>query len=73
MSRICIVTGRRPVSGNHVSHAKNRVKRVFSPNLHTKRYWVESLKRYVKLKVSSRGMRTIDKRGIETVLKDIKG
>jgi large subunit ribosomal protein L28 len=73
MSRVCIVTGKRPVTGNNVSHAKNRTRRRFNPNLHTHRFWVESEKRFVKLRLSSKGMRVIDKRGIDAVLADIRG
>jgi large subunit ribosomal protein L28 len=72
MAKICEVTGRTPQVGNNVSHAKNRTKRRFEPNLHKKRFWVEDLKRFVTLRVSSRGIRTIDKIGIEAVLEDIK-
>ncbi len=73
MSRVCIVTGKRPVTGNNVSHANNRTRRRFNPNLHTHRFWVESEKRFVKLRLSSKGMRVIDKRGIDAVLADIRG
>jgi large subunit ribosomal protein L28 len=72
MSRVCQVTGKRPVTGNNVSHAKNRTKRRFLPNLHHHRFWVESEKRFVRLRVSSNGMRTIDKRGIDVVLAEIR-
>lgn len=72
MSQVCQVTGKRPIVGNNVSHAKNRTKRRFSPNLHHHRFWVESEKRFVTLRVSSKGMRTIDKLGIEAVLADIR-
>ena len=72
MSRVCQVTGKRPVTGNNVSHAKNRTKRRFLPNLHNHRFWIESEKRFVSLRVSSKGMRIIDKRGIESVLEDIR-
>jgi large subunit ribosomal protein L28 len=72
MSRVCQVTGKRPMVGNNVSHANNKTKRRFSPNLQEHRFWLESEKRYVKLRVSAKGMRTIDKHGIEKVLKDIK-
>ncbi|MAM69913.1 MAG: 50S ribosomal protein L28 [Gammaproteobacteria bacterium] len=72
MSRVCMVTGKKPVTGNNVSHAKNRTRRRFHPNLHTHRFWVEAEKRFVKLRLSSKGMRVIDKRGIETVLADIR-
>ena len=72
MSRVCQVTGKRPLSGNNVSHAKNRTRRRFLPNLHVHRFWLESEKRFVKLRVSSKGMRIIDKKGIESVLSDIR-
>ena len=68
MSKICEVTGKRPITGNHVSHANNKTKRRFLPNLHTRRFWVPSESRYVRLRVSSKGMRIIDKKGIDTVL-----
>ena len=72
MARVCMVTGKRPQSGNNVSHAKNRTRRRFIPNLHTHRFWVESEKRFVKLRLSSKGMRIIDKLGIDSVLADIR-
>ncbi len=72
MSRVCQVTGKRPMSGNNVSHAKNRTRRRFLPNLHDHRFWVESESRHVKLRVSSHGMRIIDKRGIDAVLREIR-
>ncbi len=72
MSRVCIVTGKRPVAGNNVSHAKNRTRRRFLPNLHAHRFWVESENRYIKLRVSAKGMRIIDKKGIDSVLADIR-
>ena len=72
MSRVCQVTGKRPVTGNNVSHAKNRTKRRFLPNLHNHRFWVESEKRFVSLRLSSKGMRIIDKRGIDAVLEDLR-
>lgn len=68
MSRVCQVTGKRPVAGNNVSHAKNRTRRRFLPNLQSHRFWVESENRFVKLKVSAKGMRIIDKKGIDAVL-----
>ncbi len=73
MSRVCQVTGKRPMSGNNVSHANNKTRRRFLPNLHNKRIWVESEQRYVKLRVSQKGLRIIDKLGIDTVLKDVRG
>ena len=71
MSRVCQVTGKKPMAGNNVSHAKNRTRRRFEPNLHTHRFWVETEKKFVKLRVSAKGMRIIDKKGIETVLADL--
>ena len=72
MSRVCQVTGKKPMTGNNVSHAKNRTKRRFNPNLHTHRFWVDSENRYVKLTLSKAGMRLIDKNGIDAVLADIR-
>lgn len=72
MSKICIITGKRPVTGNNVSHAQNKTKRRFLPNLHTHRFWVENENKYIKLKVSAKGMRIIDKKGIEVVLADLR-
>jgi len=72
MSKVCQVTGKRPVTGNNVSHANNKTKRRFLPNLHTHRFWVEDEGRWVKLRVSQKGMRIIDKKGIEPVLKEIR-
>ena len=72
MSRVCQVTGKRPITGNNVSHANNKTKRRFLPNLHTHRFWVEGEKRFVTLRVSSKGMRIIDKRGIEVVLAEAR-
>lgn len=72
MSKVCQVTGKRPLAGNHVSHANNKVKRRFEPNLHHHRFWVDSENRFVRLRVSSKGMRIIDKQGIEQVLADIR-
>jgi len=72
MSRVCQITGKGPMSGNHVSHANNKTKRRFLPNLHSHRFWVESEQRWVKLRVSTKGLRTIDKRGIDAVLADLR-
>lgn len=72
MSRVCMVTGKKPVTGNNVSHAHNKTRRRFSPNIHSHRFWVESEKRFVKLRVSTKGMRIIDKLGIDSVLTDIR-
>lgn len=68
MSQVCQVTGKRPVTGNNVSHANNKTRRRFSPNLHHHRFWVETEKRFVRLRVSSKGLRIIDKQGIDAVL-----
>ena len=72
MSRVCQVTGKRPISGNNVSHAHNKTRRRFLPNLHTHKFWVESENRFVKLRLSTKGMRIIDKKGIDAVLADIR-
>jgi large subunit ribosomal protein L28 len=72
MSRVCQVTGKGPVTGNNVSHANNRTKRRFLPNLQHHRFWVESEKRFVRLRTSAKGMRIIDKRGIDVVLTEIR-
>ena len=72
MARVCQITGKRTVSGNNVSHANNRTKRTFKPNIHDRRFWVESEKRWVRLRVSHHGLRIIDKKGIESVLKDLR-
>ena len=72
MARVCQVTGKRPVAGNNVSHANNKTRRRFLPNLHTHRFWVESEKRWVKLRVSTKGLRIIDKKGIDAVLAELR-
>jgi len=72
MSRVCQVTGKRPQSGNNVSHAKNRTRRRFLPNLHTHKFWVETENRWVKLRLSAKGMRIIDKNGIDAVIADMR-
>lgn len=72
MSRVCQVTGKRPSSGNNVSHANNKTRRRWLPNLHTHRFWLESEKRFVRLRVSTRGLRTIDKVGLEKVVADLR-
>ena len=71
MARVCQVTGKKPRVGNNVSHANNKTKRRFLPNLHYRRFWVESQNRWVRLRVSGAGLRTIDKNGIEAVLADL--
>jgi large subunit ribosomal protein L28 len=72
MSKVCQVTGKRPVTGCNVSHAHNKTPRRFLPNLHYHRFWVESENRWVRLRVSTKGMRIIDKLGIDAVLGDIR-
>ena len=72
MARVCQVTGKRPMSGNNVSHAHNKTRRRFLPNVHSHRFWMESEQRYVKLKVSTKGLRIIDKLGIEKVVADLR-
>jgi large subunit ribosomal protein L28 len=72
MSRVCQVTGKGPKTGNTVSHANNRKRRRFLPNLHTQRFWLETERRFVSLRVSTRGLRTIEKRGIEVVVADLR-
>ena len=72
MSRVCQLTGKGPTTGNNVSHAKNRTRRRFLPNLHTHRIWVESEKRYVKLRLATKGLRMIDRDGIDSVLAKLR-
>lgn len=72
MAKVCQVTGKKPMTGNKVSHANNKTRRRFEPNLHEHRIWVPSQNRFVTLRVSSKGLRTIDKKGIEAVLADIE-
>jgi large subunit ribosomal protein L28 len=72
MSRVCQVTGKRPVTGNNVSHANNKTRRRFLPNLQQHRFWVESENRWVRLRISAKAMRTIDKNGIDAVLADLR-
>ena len=72
MAKVCQVTGKRPAVGNNRSHARNATRRRFLPNLHTHRFWVESEKRFIKLRISTKGMRIIDKVGIDSVLADIR-
>lgn len=73
MSKVCQVTGKRPITGNNVSHAHNKTRRRFLPNLHYHRFWVESEKRWIRLRISTKGMRIIDKQGIDTVLSELRG
>ncbi|PID43344.1 MAG: 50S ribosomal protein L28 [Gammaproteobacteria bacterium] len=72
MSKVCQVTGKRPITGNNVSHANNKTKRRFLPNLQSHRFWIEGEKRFVKLRVSTKGMRIIDKKGIDKVLTEMR-
>jgi large subunit ribosomal protein L28 len=72
MSRVCQVTGKKPMLGNNVSHANNKTRRRFLPNLQYRRFWVEAENRWVSLRVSQAGLRTIDRKGIETVLAEIR-
>lgn len=73
MSKVCQVTGKKPIVGNSVSHSNIKTKRRFEPNLHYHRFWLESEKRFVRLRISSNGMRTVDKLGIEQVVADLRG
>ncbi|MHB1532366.1 50S ribosomal protein L28 [Acidithiobacillus sulfuriphilus] len=72
MSRVCCVTGKKPMAGNNVSHANNKTRRRFLPNLQYHRFWVESENRWVRLRVSAKAIRTIDKKGIDVVLADLR-
>ncbi|MBC79974.1 MAG: 50S ribosomal protein L28 [Gammaproteobacteria bacterium] len=72
MSKVCQVTGKRPLAGNNVSHANNKTRRRFLPNVHDHKFWLESEQRFVKLRVSAKGMRIIDKRGIDQVVSDLR-
>ncbi len=72
MSRVCQITGKRPTVGNTVSHANNKARRRFLPNLHTHRFWLDSEKRFVRLRVSGKGMRIIDKLGVEQCVADLR-
>ncbi|HET9678968.1 MAG TPA: 50S ribosomal protein L28 [Gammaproteobacteria bacterium] len=72
MSRVCQVTGKGPMVGNHVSHSNIKTKRRFLPNLHTHRFWLEAEKRFVRLRVSSKGMRIIDKLGVAQVVENLR-
>ncbi len=72
MTRVCQVTGKRTITGNNVSHAHNKTKRKFLPNLHNRRFWVESENRWVRLRISTAGIRMIDKKGIDSILEDMR-
>jgi len=72
MSRVCQVTGKRPATGNTVSHANNKRRRRFLPNLHTQRFWLEDEKRWISLRVSTHALRTIEKKGLSAVIADVR-
>ncbi len=72
MARVCQITGKKPQLGNHVSHANNKTKRRFLPNLQSRRFWVESENRWIRLRVSQYGLRTLDKKGIDLVLAELR-
>lgn len=72
MSRVCIVTGKKPMVGNNVSHANNHTKRRFLPNLQSRRFWIESENRFIRLRLTTAGIRLIDKNGIDAVLADLR-
>jgi large subunit ribosomal protein L28 len=72
MARVCDVTGKKPLKGNHVSHANNKTLRRFLPNLQHRRFWVESENRWIRLRVSQAALRTIDKKGIDVVLAELR-
>ena len=72
MSRVCQVTGKRPLVGNNVSHSNRKTKRRFEVNLHSKRFWLEEEGRWIRLRVSKKGMKIIDKRGLASVVKDLR-
>lgn len=72
MARVCQVTGKKPISGNNVSHANNRTRRRFLPNLQYRRFWVESENRWVNMRVTRAGLRNIDKKGIDAILVEMR-
>jgi large subunit ribosomal protein L28 len=72
MSRVCDLTGKRPAVGNRVSHANNKKRRRFLPNLHTQRFWIESERRWVSLRLSAKALRTVDKNGIDAVIAEVR-
>lgn len=72
MARVCDITGKKPQIGNHVSHANNKTRRRFLPNLQNRRFWVESENRWVRMRVSQHGLRTIDKKGIDVVIAEMR-
>jgi large subunit ribosomal protein L28 len=72
MAKVCVVTGKKPMSGNNVSHANNKTRRKFNPNLQSKRFWLPSENRWVRLKVSAKAIKVINKRGIESVVAGLR-
>ena len=72
MARVCDITGKKPQIGNHVSHANNKTRRRFLPNLQNRRFWVESENRWVRMRVSQHGLRTLDKKGIDVVIAEMR-
>jgi large subunit ribosomal protein L28 len=72
MTRVCEITGKRPAVGNRVSHANNKKRRRFLPNLHTQRFWLETEKRWVSLRLTTSGMRTLEKKGLEQVVAELR-
>jgi large subunit ribosomal protein L28 len=72
MAKVCAVTGKKPMAGNNVSHANNKTRRRFMPNLQSRRFWIESENRWVRLRVTAAAIRLIDKVGIEVVLADLR-
>jgi large subunit ribosomal protein L28 len=72
MTRVCEITGKRPAVGNRVSHANNKKRRRFLPNLHSQRFWLETEKRWVSLRISTNGLRTIEKKGIDKVVAELR-
>jgi large subunit ribosomal protein L28 len=72
MAKVCAVTGKKPMAGNNVSHANNKTRRRFMPNLQSRRFWIESENRWVRLRVTAAAIRLIDKVGIDVVLADLR-
>ncbi|MFL6551618.1 MAG: 50S ribosomal protein L28 [Povalibacter sp.] len=72
MSRVCQITGKKPMTGNRVSHANNKRRRRFLPNLHTQRFWLEGERRFISLRLSTKGLRTIEKKGIDAVVAELR-
>ncbi|MCS5710048.1 50S ribosomal protein L28 [Candidatus Berkiella aquae] len=72
MAKVCMVTGKGTARGNHVAHCNKKMKRTFQTNVHWKRFWLADENRFISLRVSARGMRTIDKKGIEAVLAELR-